>query len=74
MNFKGSFRINYMQEFPSLLEEQQLYCTGFSLLTTRCELQNKIEYKVERAKLKNQIQYDRITNDLKGELKKNECD
>ena len=53
-----------------MLEDQKLYCTGSSLLSSRCELQNKIEYKVERAKLKNQIQYDRITNDLKGKMEK----
>ena len=35
-----------------MLEDQKLYCTGSSLLSSRCELQNKIEYKVERAKLK----------------------
>ena len=52
-SLKAVFESIILQECPSLLEEQNLYCTGFSLLTSRCELQNKIEYKVERAKLKN---------------------
>ena len=38
-SLKAVFESIILQEFPSLLEEQNLYCTGFSLLTSRCELQ-----------------------------------